>query len=47
MVVDERYKILFESVKIGPVVAPNRFIKYRTLTAWATAMYPEWSLYGR
>ena len=25
MTIDERYKILFESVKIGPVVAPNRF----------------------
>ena len=25
MTIDERYKILFEPVKIGPVVAPNRF----------------------
>ena len=25
MEVDERYKILFEPLKIGPVVAPNRF----------------------
>ena len=25
MEVDERYKILFEPVKIGPVVTPNRF----------------------
>ena len=43
MEVDERYKILFEPVKIGPVVAPNRFYQvphcngmgYRDVTSMA------------
>jgi len=35
MEVDERYKILFEPVKIGPVVAPNRFYpSHNWLTMW-------------
>ncbi|MDP7583541.1 MAG: FAD-dependent oxidoreductase [SAR324 cluster bacterium] len=43
MEVDERYKILFEPLKIGPVVAPNRFYQvphcngmgYRDVTSMA------------
>ncbi len=34
---DPRYDILFEPIKIGPVTAPNRFIRYRIAAAWAIA----------
>jgi len=43
MAIDERYQILFEPVKIGPVVVPNRFYQvphcngmgYRDVTSMA------------
>ncbi len=35
---DPRYDILFEPIKIGPVTAPNRFIRCRIAAAWVIAI---------
>ena len=40
---DPRYDILFEPVRIGPKVAKNRFSRFRTATAAATATPRRWS----
>ncbi|GIT73614.1 MAG: hypothetical protein Ct9H300mP28_34280 [Pseudomonadota bacterium] len=42
MSLDERYRILFEPLKIGPVTAPNRFYQVPTVTAWAIVTFLEW-----
>ncbi len=35
---EKRYSVLFEPVRIGPVMAKTAFIRFRIAAAWDTAI---------